>query len=275
MVDPTVYRPRLQVGAIVARSFRLALDNVALLLPITIVAEALRQAIDWAMNGENPMLILPAGDLKEKYDPIGPLLELPHDFVAAIETAAIVWIAYSMLARRPTSFRDAAAAVGRSIVPILLIDLAGNALSAGGDMIRQAMTAFPAAGLVFVVWVPLSVYLTLCWWVAAPAAIIEGRNTIGAFRRSTELTRGHRAAIVGIAIVVALCFLVPAGLLWFASGVGFPPHADIARLSPIGLAATLLELAISMVIGTSTAAIYADLRVFKDGAASPPTYVFA
>ena len=274
MVNPVVFRPRLEIGKIVARSFTLALGNAALLVPIAVAFEVLRQALDWLLQGKNPLIAM-ASAVKgpgAHESPIDALLQLPGDLIHGIATAAMVWIAYSTLACRPTSLADVSAAVGRNVIAIALVQLAGAALWAVGDAIEGTMNVVP--GLVMLAWLIVAVYVLLCWWVAIPAAIVENRGAFSALRRSADLTRGQRGAIVGISAVIALIFLVPAGAVWFASGLGFPQDAQIALLSPLGLAATVLEIVALILAATSTAAIYADLRVFKDGAA-PPAQPFA
>ena len=63
MVDPVVFRPRLEIGKIVARSFKLALGNAAFLVPIAVAFEVLRQALDWLLQGKNPLIYSPRADV--------------------------------------------------------------------------------------------------------------------------------------------------------------------------------------------------------------------
>jgi len=113
--------------------------------------------------------------------------------------------------------------------------------------------------------------LLVIWSVVVPCCIAERTGVIGAFKRSRELTRGHRWAIFG----VLLAFVILNAAIWVT--VGSVTGMTIAAAIPMGTGGTLnptpLQIAIyvifSMIISvinaTLVASIYYELRVLKDG----------
>ncbi len=111
----------------------------------------------------------------------------------------------------------------------------------------------------------------LAWCVALPVAALEPGPLTSAFRRSAELTRGHRGAILLLALACGLAAVVAA----VAAGVGLSLVAEPLRnLVPEALAAgdpaVVLGGALGAMIGAvltaaGAAALYHELRQLKDG----------
>lgn len=111
-----------------------------------------------------------------------------------------------------------------------------------------------------------AIVMAVRWVVALPACIVEGLGPFDSFRRSAELTEGHRWKIFGL-LVVALLLFIGARLL-----VGIPSDW-IVNLMPEGLARTAVDNIISSVavaiytayFNIALVMIYRDLRIAKDG----------
>ncbi len=121
------------------------------------------------------------------------------------------------------------------------------------------------AGLILLL-VP-GLILALMWSVATPAMVSEGLGVFASLGRSRALTKGHRWAIFGLLLVVALLTFVPLLLVPLLSGAFSNPAAYQA--SPFGPAQIInagLSMLVSMLFAVIIAAIYVELRTIKEGA---------
>ena len=151
-----------------------------------------------------------------------------------------------------------------------------------GACLIQALRRTPmlaAAGLVLNLGITLGLVLLivpgallmLAWCVALPAAALERGTLTSPFRRSAELTRGHRGTILLLLFACALAVVAVA----FAAGVGISlvarPLGDLApTLLPPGEAPLVLGGALGATIeavltAAGAAALYHELRQLKDG----------
>ena len=151
-----------------------------------------------------------------------------------------------------------------------------------GDCLVQAVRRTPilaAASLVMNLGIILGLALlvvpgaliALAWCVALPAAALERTALTAAFRRSAELTKGHRGTILllGLACAVAVIALA------LAVGVGLGAVARPLRtltpgaLGPDDPAAVIGGALGAMIAAVLTAAggaaLYHELRQLKDG----------
>ena len=124
-------------------------------------------------------------------------------------------------------------------------------------------------GLVFLI-VP-GALLMMAWCVALPAAALERGPLTSPFRRSAELTRGHRGTILLLLLACGIAVVAVA----FAAGVGISvvaqPLGDLLLpLLPSGEAPLVLGGALGAMIeavltAAGAAALYHELRQLKDG----------
>ncbi|MEJ0066683.1 MAG: hypothetical protein WDM85_15760 [Caulobacteraceae bacterium] len=109
------------------------------------------------------------------------------------------------------------------------------------------------------------VLLSLAWSVGPAVAAVEDKGFLGVFRRSAELTRGCRWALLGIMFLFGLA----ASVLNFAARllVGLPLLATNTMPPPIFV--FLIQPAVSAVTAAVTAAVisaaYLELRGVKEG----------
>jgi hypothetical protein len=109
------------------------------------------------------------------------------------------------------------------------------------------------------------VLLSLAWSVGPAVAAVEDKSFLGSLRRSAELTRGHRWALLGIVFLFALAAFVVSFAVRLL--VGLPLVATSTPQPPIFV--FLLQPAVSAVMAAVTAAVisaaYLELRGVKEG----------
>jgi hypothetical protein len=155
-------------------------------------------------------------------------------------------------------------------------DAGGRTLDVGellSRLLRRAPTMY-ALGVISAVATLLGylliivpgVLLALAWCLGPAVAALEDRGFLGVFSRSAELTRGYRAQLFGLFLILGFAalfvglgtrLLVGAPLL--ANGEGDPVLLKYG-LQP------LVSAAFSMVSASVFAAAYLELRGVKEGA---------
>jgi len=99
--------------------------------------------------------------------------------------------------------------------------------------------------------------------VTVPAAVEERTGVLGAFSRSSDLTKGYRWPVFGVLFLVAVCNIaivaVPMVFVVVASG---PPTRT--GQNPVGLVNDLLSIVTTSLSATATAVIYYRLRSVKE-----------
>ncbi len=271
MTVASTAQPGLQVGRIVSRTFSLAARNALLFLPIAAVSHGLSRMVGWLVFATNPLLLMPAPVRNAAWHPLDQLKPISDQLIQGVFGVAMVWIAFTALTGARLSAREGFAAWSRALVPIVLTQTAICALSLVAIPIEYGLFGHPsgwtiAASLLgFLVWIIAFIYLALGWWVVGPVVIIENRQPVDAFRRSFELTRGHRWALFGIGLVLTAATVVPMWALWLLNGTGVPPRIALPLTSAAGAASLLLQIALSVLMAVAAAVVYSDLRRFKDG----------
>jgi hypothetical protein len=81
-----------------------------------------------------------------------------------------------------------------------------------GALIIAGILAALGIGLGLVLFIAPGLYLLARWAVIVPAIVLEKRSAGEAFTRSSELTAGHRWAVLGIAVVTLLGTAVIGGI---------------------------------------------------------------
>lgn len=166
-------------------------------------------------------------------------------------------------------------AIGAALTPSAVAAARGAPLRFD---VRAAARAIPAAlsvGLVvtLLTWLGLAalvvpgVFAYVLWFVAVPAAIVEGLGVGAALRRSLDLTRGARGRILLLVVCVPLLLLLlavltAAVLLAFTGG---PAQAASLTEDIFGGVARLLVVPIFAV---ANAVVYVELRLAREGTLS-------
>jgi hypothetical protein len=82
-----------------------------------------------------------------------------------------------------------------------------------GALIVAGILAALGIGIGLVLFIVPGLYLLSRWAVIVPTIVLEKRSAGEAFTRSTELTAGHRWAVLGIAVVTFLGTAIVGGIL--------------------------------------------------------------
>jgi hypothetical protein len=160
------------------------------------------------------------------------------------------------------------------VAVVATADAAGRSEEIGGQLTRL-LTRSPlifVAGVVATLGIFLGtlllivpgVLLSLAWIVCPAVAAVEGKGFMDIFRRSAELTRGHRGALFGIALLLGIAGAVLSFGLRLAVGI---PMLGTGAMPP--LFTFVLQPALSAVLAAIIASIYAaaylELRGVKEG----------
>ena len=169
---------------------------------------------------------------------------------------AVIHGTVSDLAGRPASFGDCLATGVQFILPLVGIGLISG-------------IAIGAASILLIV---PGVLLALAWAVAAPAAVMERTGVFGAFSRSADLTRNHRGAIFGLAVIYIVVALVvqylESALMRSFTGVSLVATTtqNLQTVIVIQMVVNgLIQTITALVSAAGVASIYYELRSIKDG----------
>ena len=112
-------------------------------------------------------------------------------------------------------------------------------------------------------------FLSICWSVTVPVAIVEQKSTIECFKRSVLLTKGHRAIILALYVLTLAIAGILAAILSFAMGVVFGFLGGFLNINLKEISEVIgLNIAIGLISGVlwvGGAVIYYDLRSIKEG----------
>ncbi|MEJ0066682.1 MAG: hypothetical protein WDM85_15755 [Caulobacteraceae bacterium] len=122
----------------------------------------------------------------------------------------------------------------------------------------------------YLVFVVPGVLLALAWSVAAPVAVTERAGVFGAFARSAELTRNHRGAIFGLAIIAIVVGLIFQGTATALVALGALPigasGGALLNVVIIQAVTNLIASTANSLIGSAgVASVYYELRYVKEG----------
>lgn len=147
---------------------------------------------------------------------------------------------------------------------------AGNRTSLGASLGQAFRSFFPVLAISILAALPMmlalllaivpGVMLSLTWFAAIPVRIAEGAGILACFKRSAELTRGHRWKILAVFLLLGLALaplLLTVQVLW-----GIPLSAHALFFDQNWLARLLFNTALGLVL----AAAYFELRAAEPAA---------
>ena len=144
----------------------------------------------------------------------------------------------------------------RGTAPTLPTALQQASRRSGYVLVASFLTSLLVT-LGFLLMVIPGIALWLMFWVATPAAIVEGRFA-SALRRSYTLTNGHKWELLGLLAILLLVSLPPAMGITIAIGITFP----IASL----IVGAFVQVALWTLWGAVSAVSYYRLRTLAEGA---------
>jgi hypothetical protein len=167
----------------------------------------------------------------------------------AMASASMTTVAVAAIERRAISFGDSLGIAVMRLLPLLLLSI--------------LWTLAISVGLLLLI-VP-GVMLLVAWTVAWPAVIIEKEGAIAALERSAFLTRGARWPIFAIMLIAGFAALAVGGATG-ASSMALRSE-DVGGV-PVALliVSAVISTLTTMVTATLIAAIYTELKAWKEGA---------
>ena len=260
--QPTV--TSFRVGRVIVRTFSAFFANILAFIPLTVVA-----GLPMLLVG----LLIPEGtvtlhtnNFADFMQAVGPVLWIVL-LVVIVSIGGYCWISagitYGVVAHlrgRKAGWKEilvqSFAAVPRLVLLALLVAVA--------FMVAALINFIPILGtLVFLFG---GLWLFVIYWVTIPATVVERLGPLASLKRSAQLTKGHRWAVLGAIVLwvivswVAMILLaIVLGLVGAALGGGYGS-------SVLGALLGVVMQALSMGLGASVAAVgYHDLRVTKEG----------
>ena len=130
-----------------------------------------------------------------------------------------------------------------------------------------AMTILIGLGLMvgFLLLAVPGVMLLLRWSVAVPALVVERSGVLGSLGRSRDLTQGHRWAILGFLLVLALIDAVVFGAFAFGGGMLAVSLQGVGIAVALPIVTLVVNAMLSAFNGAATAALYFELRRAGEG----------
>jgi hypothetical protein len=122
-------------------------------------------------------------------------------------------------------------------------------------------------GIGFILLLIPGIILMLMWSVAVPALVIERQGVFAAFSRSAELTKGAKWKILGLFLVIGVCYWL---LSYVAGLVGFGTY-NSATATAGGLTTgnliggIVVGTVFNALWGTIQPSLYVELRQWKEG----------
>lgn len=154
-------------------------------------------------------------------------------------------------------------------------DLNGKKASFGDCLQTGFRTCLPVIGLSLlfgfalvigiVLLVVPGVLMFLAWAVIVPVLVVENTGVFGAFGRSSELTKGHRWAILGLAVVVWLIsFVLQLVIMPFQSALTLA-GGGLFAVTPLLAVTGIVNVITTTIVAVGTASVYYELRSIKEG----------
>lgn len=120
-------------------------------------------------------------------------------------------------------------------------------------------------GIGFVLLIVPGIILLMMWAVAVPSLVVERQGVFAAFARSSELTKGARWKIFGLALVL-LVFYWLLSIIAALIGLGMYRPSSLAGFTVANMVGSIVVGTIfNMVWGTVQPSLYVELRQWKEG----------
>jgi len=261
---------RFDIGRVIARLLKVLGDNFAafILLAILLVGLTAVLLTFFELTYASPAALVgaPASDvLQTLFAPARIAYFFAALFIRAaanmiLQGAVIYGAVTDLTGRRPT-FGECLATGLRFLLPLLGIAI----VSTVGIFVGYLLLIVPG------------VILSLAWCVAAPVAVVERKGVFESLSRSLDLTRNHRLAILGLAIVLFVAEFVMGLVLSAALGIGSSATAmaNLRNEVPFGglfwaqsVASFIEQTLVACVTSAGVASIYFELRQAKEGLAA-------
>jgi len=239
--------PRFEMGRVASRTFRIIANNILTFALLSVIPGV--PLVLLSRMGKDALV----HDGRVDFNMIGyvGMIWLAYLFSVFILQASVVHGAVVTLNGKRASFFDCLSTGLESFLALLGITL--------------LMVVGMTFGLVLLV-VP-GIIAMLMWSVAVPVYVVERTTVFDAFRRSRQLTSGHKWAIFGLLIAfgilsmfIALTAVLPTGPL-----IMTPQAAASGASAARAIASTAASMLNAVISASLIASIYYELRVMKEG----------
>jgi hypothetical protein len=238
--------PQFSIGNVLGTSFSVLLRNlasffiIAIIISIPSILVGRFYAIDPAVSQE----YIRQGQLPPGFWSSIGITMLVGILTSSLMSATLVYGTFQDLRGQRASIGDSISRGFSALVPVIIA------------AIVYAIILTIGFALFFVPGVILLVML----WVYVPAIVIEKKGVGGSLSRSRELTKGRRWAILGLFIVVVICFAIANWIDGFIFGLIFGPAGAF-------WATELAQIVFGMFSAVMAAVGYYYLRSDKEGIA--------
>jgi hypothetical protein len=258
MTATTTTSGAFDIGRVVQRTFAATGENLGVFLGLSALLSGLPAAlVGWVTYSLTHSLGIAPG-IPRGFDPTalsgvlgGGALAGFLSFLAGLTLqAAIIHGTVAYLNGRRAGFGECLANAARHLLPLFLLAIVMGVAEVVGFM----FFVFPAA------------MMAMAWIVAVPALVSERTGVFGALGRSGDLTRRHRWAIFGLAIVYWIVYLVFQQVLATVIMTFSASTASLGglMLGPI-VSGVLMTVAGQVIASAGVASIYYELRSTKEG----------
>lgn len=184
--------------------------------------------------------------------------------ISGLIEAAIVFATFQCLRGGRASAGDVAHGM-RSAVPIVLAGVIYGIPLYATDVIEMMFVGQDLlAGTLTLVAVVVAIVLTVMWWVYVPAIAIEGKGVFASFRRSAQLTKNRRWAIVGVFVLVMIAVFVPLIVTILATDLS-ASDLTASPLTPLGAVGYVFYALTTAFYTVLVTVAYFHLRIEKEG----------
>ena len=122
-------------------------------------------------------------------------------------------------------------------------------------------------GLGLILCIVPGVWLAVSWFVAVPVLLVERKRGWSALMRSLDLVKSRFWPVLGVAALGRIIASVISGILGggFIALTTFVIHGEFASFLGSAIASSLAAIIITPFVAATTALVYFDLRVRKEG----------
>jgi hypothetical protein len=259
--------PSFSMSRVISRLFSALGRNFVTFLLLSVLLVGLPSAIlaFIQLGAMSSLWTSPAAVFQNFFSPLSLSLALVGFLVAvaanSVLQGAVIHGVVSDLSGERASFGDCLSTGLRFLLPLI------------GIGVIAGIGSFLGA-LIFIV---PGVILAMAWMVAAPAEVTERVGVLGALGRSLELTRNHRWAIFGLAVIFIIAQFIVQTVVNGVLSVGFGAGASASAFTGIApkafqnylalqqVSSLIARTLLASVSSAGVATLYFELRETKEG----------
>jgi hypothetical protein len=255
-----------RAGDALGKTFSVWVRNFVPFTLLTAIVLAPTIILDLAVVGDGAPVRRRPGEVVRNLD---TYLSIARFFLGLLVSGTVVFGVFQQLRGRHATAMESFAKGLRALPSILGVGLLFLLALGGGLMVFGALVFATAAVLgPFAFFVLLFLLVPLIGipcglFVAVPAAVVERSGSLGAIRRSWDLTRGSRLKIFLIVVILLLLASFAVGFTVGIVGGIIAGGSSVALIAAI--VGALSQVLTSSLVAVAAAVVYHDLRLAKEG----------